>query len=95
MDVFSATVAVLPLIIPLAESFGIHPLHLCIIFLTNLEIGYLTPPVGMNLFLSAFRFERPFGEVCRAVLPFLAVLVLVVLLVTYVPSLSLIFAEGK
>jgi TRAP-type C4-dicarboxylate transport system permease large subunit len=57
-------------------------------------LGYLTPPVGMNLFLSAFRFERPFGEVCRAVLPFVAILVLVVLAVTYLPALSLIFADG-
>jgi TRAP-type C4-dicarboxylate transport system permease large subunit len=65
------------------------------IFLVNLQLGYLTPPVGMNLFLAAFRFERPFAEVCRAVLPVFAVLVLVVLLVTYVPGLSLIFADGK
>jgi len=94
MDIYSATVVVVPLILPIGAVFGIHPLHLAMIFLVNLELGYLTPPVGMNLFLSAFRFERPFAEVCRAVLPIFAVLVLVVLLVTYVPSLSLIFAES-
>ena len=92
MDIYSATVVVVPLILPIAAVFDIHPLHLGIIFLVNLELGYLTPPVGMNLFLSAFRFERPFGAVCRAVLPFFAVMILVVLLVTYLPQLSLMFA---
>jgi tripartite ATP-independent transporter DctM subunit len=94
MDIYSATVVVVPLILPISAVFGIHPLHLGMIFLVNLQLGYLTPPVGMNLFLSAFRFERPFGEVCRAVLPFVAILVLVVLAVTYLPALSLIFADG-
>lgn len=95
VDIYSATVVVVPLLLPIAAVFGIHPLHLGMIFLVNLQLGYLTPPVGMNLFLAAFRFERPFAEVCRAVLPVFAVLVLVVLLVTYVPGLSLIFADGK
>ncbi len=94
MDIYSATVVVVPLILPISALFGIHPLHLGMIFLVNLQLGYLTPPVGMNLFLAAFRFERPFGEVCRAVLPFFAVLIAVVLAVTYVPALSLIFADG-
>ena len=94
MDIYSATVVVVPLILPISAVFGIHPLHLGMIFLVNLQLGYLTPPVGMNLFLSAFRFERPFAEVCRAVLPFFAVLILVVVLVTYIPALSLIFADG-
>ncbi|MEE8517027.1 MAG: TRAP transporter large permease subunit [Alphaproteobacteria bacterium] len=94
MDIYSATVVVVPLILPMGAVFGIHPLHLGMIFLVNLELGYLTPPVGMYLFLSAFRFERPFGEVCRAVLPFLGVLLVVVLVVTYVPELSLFFAGG-
>lgn len=95
MDIYSATVVVVPLILPIAEVFGIHPLHLGMIFLVNLELGYLTPPVGMNLFLSAFRFERPFADVCRAVLPFFGILLLVVLLVTYVPALSLMFVGGR
>ena len=85
MDIFSAIAVVVPLILPIAAVFGIHPLHLGIIFLANLELGYLTPPVGMNLFLSAYRFDKPVVEVWRAALPFLAILALVVLLVTYVP----------
>jgi tripartite ATP-independent transporter DctM subunit len=94
MDIYSATVVVLPLILPISEVFAIHPLHLGMIFLVNLELGYLTPPVGMNLFLSAFRFEKPLGEVCRSVLPFLAILLAVVLVVTYVPQLSLFLVGG-
>ncbi len=85
MDIFSAIAVVVPLILPIAALYGIHPLHLGVIFLANLELGYLTPPVGMNLFLSAFRFDKPVVEIWRAVLPFLAILALVVLLVTYVP----------
>ena len=87
MDIFSAIVVVVPLIMPISQVFGIHPLHLGMIFLVNLELGYLTPPVGMNLFLAAFRFERPLIEVYRSALPFLLVLALVVVLVTYVPGL--------
>ncbi|MEE8538659.1 MAG: TRAP transporter large permease subunit, partial [Woeseiaceae bacterium] len=67
------------------QVFGIHPLHLGMIFLVNLELGYLTPPVGMNLFLAAYRFDKPLAEVYRAALPFLLVLLLVVLMVTYIP----------
>ncbi len=85
MDIFSATAVVVPLILPIAAVFGVHPLHLGIIFLANLELGYLTPPVGMNLFLSAYRFDKPVIEIWRACLPFLLILALVVLLVTYVP----------
>ncbi len=87
MDIFSATVVVVPLILPMAQAFGIHPLHLGMIFLVNLELGYLTPPVGMNLFLASFRLERPLFEVYRSALPFLFLLLCVVLLITYVPSL--------
>jgi len=89
MDVFSAIFIVLPLIIPASALFGIDPLHLGIIFLINLEIGYLTPPVGMNLFLASYRLERPVLEIYRSVLPFLAVLFAVLLLVTFVPALTL------
>lgn len=91
MDVFSAIVVVVPLILPISQAFGIHPLHLGIIFLVNLELGYLTPPVGMNLFLSSMRFERPLMDVARSALPFLGVLLAVLLLVTYVPWLTLAF----
>ena len=89
MDIFSAIVVVVPLILVIGEGFGIHPLHLGIIFLVNLELGYLTPPVGMNLFLSSFLFRRPLNDVYRDVLPFLAVLFVVLLLITYVPALTL------
>jgi tripartite ATP-independent transporter DctM subunit len=85
MDIFSAIAVVVPLILPIAAVFGVDPLHLGVIFLANLELGYLTPPVGINLFLSAYRFDKPVVEVWRAVLPFLLILAMVVLLVTYVP----------
>ena len=88
MDIFSAIVVVVPLIVPLGLYFGIDPFHLGIIFLTNLELGYLTPPVGMNLFLASYRFNRPLPEVYRASLPFLAIRVVIVILVTYVPTLT-------
>lgn len=89
MDIFSAIMVLVPLIVPISEVFGIHPLHLGMIFLVNLELGFLTPPVGMNLFLAAYRFERPLAEVCRSALPFLGILLLVVLLITYVPYLTI------
>jgi tripartite ATP-independent transporter DctM subunit len=88
MDIFSAIVVVVPLIAPIAAAFGIDPLHLGVIFLVNLELGYLHPPVGMNLFLAAYRFERRVWEICRATLPFIVVVALVVLTVTYVPALT-------
>jgi len=88
MDIFSAILVVLPLIVPLGLVYGIDPVHLGIIFIVNLEVGFLTPPVGMNLFLASYRFKKPFTEICRCVLPFLAVQLAVVLLVTYVPALS-------
>jgi C4-dicarboxylate transporter DctM subunit len=91
MDIFSAIVVVVPLIVPVATAFGIHPVHLGIIFLANMELGYLTPPVGMNLFLSSMRFERPLMDVARSALPFLAVVLAVLLLVTYVPWFTLAF----
>jgi tripartite ATP-independent transporter DctM subunit len=88
MDIFSAILVVLPLITPLGVVYGINPVHLGIIFIINLEIGFLTPPVGLNLFLASYRFNKPFLEVCRYVLPFLVIQFIVVLLVTYVPVLS-------
>ncbi len=88
MDIFSATVVVVPLIVPIAQFFGIHPVHLGIIFVANLELGYLTPPVGLNLFLSSYRFKRPVLEVTRASLPILGILGLGVLLITYLPWLT-------
>jgi tripartite ATP-independent transporter DctM subunit len=88
MDIFSAIVVVVPIIVPVAAAFGIEPVHLGIIFLANMELGYLTPLVGMNVFFASYRFGKPVLEVCRAVLPFLAVLLVGVLVVTYVPWLS-------
>ncbi len=89
MDIFSATVVVVPLIIPLGAAFDIHPVHLGIIFIANLELGYLTPPVGLNLFLASYRFERPLLQIYRAAIPMLIILGIGVLLITYVPWLTL------
>jgi TRAP-type C4-dicarboxylate transport system permease large subunit len=88
MDIFSAIVVVVPLIVPLGQAFGINPIHLGIIFVANLELGYLTPPVGLNLFLASYRFEKPILEIWRSVLPPLAILAVGVLLITYVPWLT-------
>ena len=94
MDVFSAIVVVAPLLIPLGTAFGLQPVHLGIIFLANLELGYLTPPVGMNLFLASLRFGKPMSEVTRSVLPVLAVMFIGVLLITYVPALTTALPHG-
>jgi C4-dicarboxylate transporter, DctM subunit len=88
MDVYSAIAVVVPLIVPIGLQFGVDPVHLGIIFLANLELGYLTPPVGMNLFLSSYRFNKPMPEVARSVLPMLLVLLVGVLLITYIPALT-------
>jgi len=89
LDIFSALVIMVPLILPIAVGYGIHPVHLGIIFLANMEIAYLMPPMGMNLFIAMYRFDRPMLEIFRAVLPFVAILLLAVLIITYWPSLSL------
>jgi tripartite ATP-independent transporter DctM subunit len=88
MDIFSAILVFLPLIVPLGYAYGIDPVHLGIIFVINLEAGFLTPPVGMNLFLASYRFNKPFMQICSYVSPFLLVRLAVVLLVTYLPWLS-------
>ncbi len=93
IDIFSALVVVVPLISPIAQAYGIHPIHLGIIFLVNLGIGYSTPPVGMNLFIASFRFERPVLKLYVASLPFLAILLLALIIITYVPSLSLFLVK--
>jgi tripartite ATP-independent transporter DctM subunit len=89
MDIFSAIVVVVPLIVPLGVAYGVDPVHLGIIFVANLELGYLTPPVGLNLFLAAYRFDRPLLTIWRAALPFLAILGIGVLLITYLPPMTL------
>jgi tripartite ATP-independent transporter DctM subunit len=88
MDIFSAILVLLPLVVPLGYAYGIDPVHLGIIFIMNLEAGFLTPPVGLNLFLASYRFERPFGHIFRYVVPFLLIQLTVVLLVTYIPWFS-------
>ncbi|MEZ4321951.1 MAG: TRAP transporter large permease subunit [Myxococcota bacterium] len=88
MDIYSAIVVVVPLIIPVAEVFGIHPVHLGILFLANLELGYLTPPVGLNLFLASFRFKLPLTSVYRYAMPFLAMMTFGVLIIAYVPIIT-------
>ncbi|MBT7610334.1 MAG: TRAP transporter large permease subunit [Bacteriovoracaceae bacterium] len=93
MDIFSAIIVVVPLIAPIAEEFGVNPVHLAIIFLTNLEIGYITPPVGINLFISSFRFKKPVTELYKASIPFLILLVIALAIITYVPVLSLWLIE--
>jgi len=90
MDVFSAIIVLVPLITPVAQRFNIDPVQLGIIFLANLELGYLTPPIGMNLCLSAYRFKQPMTTVYRATLPVYLILLLGVLLITYVPQLTLL-----
>jgi len=93
MDIFSALIVVVPLLLPIALVFGVDPAHLGIIFLANLQLGYLTPPVGMNLFLASVRFNRPLLSVARDTFPFLLLNSLVVLVITYIPALSLWFIE--
>lgn len=88
LDIFSALVIVVPLIVPIAVSYGVHPMHLGIIFLANMQIGYLTPPVGMNLFIASYRFEKSITELYQATLPFMLILFIAVLIITYVPWLS-------
>ena len=88
MDIFSAIVVLGPLLIPLGLSYGIHPVHLGIVFLANLELGYLTPPVGINLFLASYRFDRDLLQIYRTVVPFLLLLLAAVLVITYVPFLT-------
>ncbi len=89
MDIYSAIVVVVPLIIPLAAAYSIDPVHLGIIFLANMELGYLMPPMGENLFLSAYRFDKPLTEVYRSTLPYVLILLVVVLLITYFPIFTL------
>jgi C4-dicarboxylate transporter, DctM subunit len=93
LDIFSALVIMVPLILPVAVSYGIDPVHLGIIFLANMQIGYITPPVGMNLFIASYRFNRPVVELYRAALPFMAVLLIAVLMITYWPALSLFLLD--
>ncbi len=89
LDVFSALIVVLPLMVPIARDFGIDPVHMAMIFLTNLEIGYNAPPAGINLFIASFRFRKPVMPLAKSAFPFLAIMFAVLMLITYVPDLSL------
>ena len=89
LDIFSALVIMVPLIVPVAMQYGIHPVHLGIIFLANMQIGYFTPPVGMNLFIASYRFKKPITELYQASLPFMLVLLVALIIITYWPALSL------
>ncbi|MFH2057410.1 MAG: TRAP transporter large permease subunit [Pseudomonadota bacterium] len=90
LDIFSAIIIMVPLILPVALEYGIDPIHLGIIFLANMQIGYFTPPVGMNLFIASYRFNKPIVDIYRASIPFMLVLLLAVLIITYWPWLSLV-----
>lgn len=89
LDIFSAIVIMIPIILPIAVEYGIHPIHLGILFLANMQLGYFTPPVGMNLFIASFRFNKPVMTLYRATLPFFAILLVTVLIITFWPDLSL------
>jgi hypothetical protein len=93
MEIFSALLVVVPLIAPAAAGFGIDPYHLGVIFLLNLEIGYVHPPVGLNLFIASFRFRKPMTELYRAIIPFIVIMLITLIVVTYVPSLTPIKAK--
>ncbi|OGQ06964.1 MAG: C4-dicarboxylate ABC transporter [Deltaproteobacteria bacterium RIFCSPLOWO2_12_FULL_40_28] len=89
MDIFSAIIVVVPIIMPLALKYGVNPIHLGMIFLTNLEVGYLHPPLGLNLFIASYRFKKSLYELYWATLPFLILVIIALLVITYVPELSL------
>ena len=89
LDIFAALVIMVPLLLPVAVGYGIHPVHLGIIFLANMQVGYFTPPVGMNLFIASYRFKKPLTELYAATVPFMLILLAAVLIITYVPAFSL------
>jgi len=93
MEIFSALIVVPPLIVPVAMGFGVDPVHLGIIFLTNLEIAFLTPPLGLNLFISSYRFNHSVLRISAAVIPFLLLLLVALLIITYAPALSLVLVR--
>ncbi|UTC77438.1 TRAP transporter large permease subunit [Treponema sp. OMZ 799] len=93
MDLYSAILVVSPLIIPVAESFGIHPVHTGVIFLTNLALGFLTPPIGINLFIASYTFKKPVVKIVKSILPYLAIQFVILLLITYIPWFSTAFIK--
>ncbi len=93
LDIFSAIVLMIPIILPIAIAYEIHPIHLGILFLANMQLGYFTPPIGMNLFIASYRFNRPVMEIYQATIPFFLILLVTVLTITYWPTLSLLFID--
>ncbi|KAA3626035.1 MAG: TRAP transporter large permease [Proteobacteria bacterium] len=93
LDIFSALVLIVPILLPIALGYDIHPVHLGIVFLANMQLGYFTPPIGMNLFIASYRFKKPVMELYRASLPFFFILLVAVLIITYWPALSLVLIE--
>lgn len=91
LDIFSAIIIMVPLMLPVALQYGVDPIHLGVIFLANMQIGYFTPPVGMNLFIAGYRFHKPIIQIYKATIPFMLVLLVAVLIITYWPWLSLAF----
>ncbi len=89
IEIFSAIIIFVPLIIPIAAQYGINPVHLGITFLLNLEIGYMLPPLALNLFIGSLRFEKPITQLYRAVLPFLLILLIMLCIIMFYPDLSL------
>ncbi len=94
LDIFSAIIIMVPLMLPVAQEYGVNPVHLGIIFLANMQIGYFTPPVGMNLFIAGYRFNKPIIDIYKACIPFMLVLIAAVLIITYWPWLSLVLISG-
>ena len=94
LDIFSAIVLVVPLILPVAAGYGVNEVHLGIVFLAAMQLGYLTPPVGLNLFIASYRFEKPIMQVYSATFPFLVILTLSVIVITFLPKLSLFFLSS-
>ena len=93
MDIYSAIIVIVPLVYPMAAVYGVDPVHLGVIFLANMELGYLMPPMGENLFLASFRFKQPLTRVYASTLPYVVLLLIAVLVITYVPWLTLWLVE--
>jgi C4-dicarboxylate transporter DctM subunit len=93
LDIFSALVLVVPLILPVAAEYGVEPVHLGMIFLATMQLGYLTPPVGLNLFIASYRFDKPIVSVYLATIPFLLILLASVIVITFWPGLSLVLLD--
>lgn len=95
LDIFSALVIMIPILLPIAVGYGIHPVHLGIVFLANMQIGYFTPPIGMNLFIASYRFKKPIIELYLSTIPYMIILLLALIIITYWPALSLMLISSK